>query len=541
MPILSPRSCIWSHNSCMSGERLSKPSRFPNISDHSSCRPVALSSRAMTLRHLDHFSEAPQAHSVTSPVPRFIWAAVFFLGAGLRFFDLSEPPLHADEAVGAKITADRLEGRGYSFAPSHFHGPALSWIAAWSARLTGEKSFEDLDILTLRAVAALCGSLIILLPLLLRRWLGEMGALMGALFLATSPLLCFYSRVFIHEPLLAFFAAAALACLGWLMTSLSRLAAVCGGLALGLMAATKETFAIVACSWLIGLLASGSQKSLRQLRIAAAFSLVAFIPTLAAAYGNPLTFFSTYAGYATDPGHTKPLLYYWDLLIAPKHRPPQWWSEAGVAVLAVAGTRSAWRGANPFLRLLAVSTGVQFVVYSAISYKTPWLMVIPWMQVCLLAGVGLATMKNWRGWVLAGVVVFFQLQQTYAAIYRFPNDSRNPLVYSPTSSDIERLRDRLHALKKNSAAFQQGRMAVLGNGYWPLPWYLRVTIPAGYFEKIPEDLETFAVVIAMPEMAEELGQRLAATHEAYFQGLRHEVPVTVFVRRNIRAEELTAP
>jgi uncharacterized protein (TIGR03663 family) len=480
---------------------------------------------------------------VTLAPLRLIWIPVFLLGVGLRFFDLSEAPLHADEAVGARITAERLEGGGYFFDPSHFHGPALSWLASWSARLAGEKSFEDLDILMLRGVAALCGSLIVLLPLLLRRWLGEMGALVGGLLLATSPLLCFYSRVFIHEPLLALFAAAALACLGWWMTSPSRLAAVCGGLALGLMAATKETFAIAACSWLIGLLVSGTKKSTRQLGIAAAFSLVAFLAVLLVAYGNPLSFFSTYAGYATDPGHAKPALYYWDLLITPKHRPPQWWSEAGVAVLALAGTWTAWRGANPFLRLLAVSAGVQFVVYSAISYKTPWLMMIPWMQVCLLAGAGAASMKNRRfvGLALAGVVVLFQLQQTYAAVFRFPNDSRNPLVYSPTSSDIERLRDRLRALKKKSPAFREGRMAVLGNAYWPLPWYLRDTILTGYFETMPEDLETYAVVIAMPEMAEESGQRLSATHDAFFQGLRHEVPATVFVRCDIRAEELVAP
>jgi hypothetical protein len=70
---------------------------------------------------------------------------------------------------------------------------------------------------------------------------------------------------------------------------------------------------------------------------------------------------------------------------------------------------------------------------------------------------------------------------------------------------------------------------------------LRDTLPAGYFETMPDDLETFAIVIAMPEMAQKSGQRLAATHEAFFQGLRHEVPVTVFVRRDIRAEELLAP
>lgn len=408
----------------------------------------------------------------------------------------------------------------------------------------GEKTFEELDIRTLRGVAVLCGSLVILLPLLLRRWMGETGALLGALFLATSPLLGFYSRVFIHEPLLAFFAAAALACLGWWMHRPTRLAAVCGGLALGLMAATKETFAIAACSWLIGLLVSRARPSLRQIGVAAAFSLAAFFATLVAAYDNPLHFFSTYTGYATDPGHAKPLHYYWELLIAPKHRPPQWWTEAGVGLFAVVGAWTGWRGANPFLRMLTVSAAVQFALYSAISYKTPWLMMVPWMQVCLLAGAGAAAVMQTRrvaGLALAAAVVFFQIQQTYAAAFRFPNDSRNPMVYAATSSDIGQLRNRLHALKKNSPAFREERMAVLGSGYWPLPWYLRDTIPAGYFETMPEDLETFAVVIAMPEMAEASGQRLAATHVAFFQGLRHEVPVTVFVRKDIRAGELSAP
>jgi hypothetical protein len=480
---------------------------------------------------------------VTVSTHRWLWVPVFLLGAVLRFLDLSSAPLHADEAVGAKITAGRLEGRGYSFDPSHYHGPSLSLIAFWSGRLAGVKSFEDLDILTLRGVAALCGSLIILLPLLLRRWLGEMGALLGALLLATSPLLCFYSRIFIHEPLLALFAAAALVCLGWWMTSQSRLAAVCGGLALGLMAATKETFVIPAFSWLAGLLMAGAHRSGRHLAVATACALGAFLAVLVLAYGNPLSFFSTYAGYATDPGHAKPLLYYWDLLIPPKHRPPQWWSEAGVAVLALAGTWTAWRGANPFLRLLAVSTGVQFVVYSAISYKTPWLMMVPWMQVCLLAGAGAASCiaavrpRALAGVSLTGLVVLFQLQQTVAAAFRFPNDARNPLAYSQTSSDIQRLQRRLHVLKKKSASFREGRMAILGIGYWPLPWYLRATIPTGYFETIPEDLENFAVVIAMPDMVEKTGERLTATHQAYFHGLRYEVPLTVFIRNDVRREE----
>jgi uncharacterized protein (TIGR03663 family) len=447
--------------------------------------------------------------------------------------------MHADEAVGAKITATRLEGNGYSFDPSHFHGPALSWITARIAGFAGKSSFTDLDALGLRSIAAACGSLVVLLPLLLRRWLGAPGALVGGLILATSPLLCVYSRVFIHEPLLVFFSAIALGCLGWWMHVKSPLAALCGGLALGLMAATKETFAITAFSWMLGLLAIWPQIRGRRLAFATACALGAFLAILLIAYGNPLHFFSTYFVYTTDPAHAKPVLYYWDLVIAPKHRPPQWWTEAGVAMFAAVGAWSGWRRANPFVRVLTVSTVVQFGVYSAISYKTPWLMMVPWMQVCLLAGVGAAAMwpRRFVGMALVGVVVLFQLQQTYAAVFRFPNDTRNPWVYAPTSTDVQRLHNRLESLKKQSPSFRGERIAVLGTGYWPLPWYLRETLEAGYFDAPPEDLESFAVVIAMPEMVSAADDRLSQTHEAFYYGLRNEMPMTVFIRNDVLEED----
>lgn len=473
----------------------------------------------------------------------FLWVPVVLLGVALRVVDLGVAPMHADEAVGARITAERLEGRGYAFDPGHFHGPTLSWIGAGVAGMFGRTGYGGLDAAGLRLVPAVLGSLVVMLPLVLRPWIGGSGALMGGVFLATSPLLCIYSRVYIHEAVLVFFSAVALGCLAWWLRSRDVRAAVCGGIALGLMAATKETFVIPAAGWCAGLAAVWPVVRGREFVVAAGAAGLGFLVVVVAAYGNPLHFLSTFFIYATDAGHAKPWHYYAELMVVPKYLAPQWWTEAGIALLAAIGAWNGWRRTNPFAIVLAVSAVVQFGVYSAIFYKTPWLMMGVWMQVCLLAGEGAATILRRRGIgiALAGVVVFFQFQQTCAAVFRFPNDSRNPLVYSPTSSDIHRLRDRLHALKKKSPAFQRGRMAVLGNGYWPLPWYLRDTIPTGYFEAMPEDLETFAIVISMPEMSEESGQRLAATHEAFFQGLRHEVPLTVFVRKDIRAEEIVSP
>jgi len=478
----------------------------------------------------------------------FLWIFVFVVAGAFRFIDLPAAPLHADEAVGARITGDRLEGGKYHFDPSHYHGPSLSWLGAQAARLAGQKSFAELDVFSLRSISAVCGLLVVLLPLLLRKWLGDAGALLAGALLATSPLLCQFSRVFIHEPVLSIFAAGAIACLAWWLSGGGLAAALGGGLALGLMAATKETFGIMAISWLVGLVVCKGVAPIRNVGFAAISSGLAFLAVLVLAYGNPWDFFKTYFVYSIDPGHHKPWDYYWHLLLVPKHRAPQWWSEVGVGLLAVAGVWTGWRAKNPFLKWLAVSTAVQFAILSAISYKTPWLAMVPWIQVCLLAGAGAAALLAGAGAVRLSAAVatlvailLFQIWQTRAAVFRFSNDPRNPMAYSPTSRDIVMLGERMRALHRKSPAFRAGRIAVLGRGYWPLPWYLRGTSQAGYFDAPPSDLENYPVVIALPEAALEASNRLSGTHEIFYNGLRSEVPLTVFVRRDVRAEEVSIP
>lgn len=475
------------------------------------------------------------------------WIFVFLLAAGLRFFDLAGAPFHADEAVGARITANRIEGAAYHFDPKHYHGPSLSWIAAAFAKVAGRSSFEDLDESILRVVPVVCGTLVVLLPLLLRGWLGGLASWIAGLLLATSPLLCFFSRVFIHEPVLVFFAGLALACIGWWFRGGGALAALAGGLALGLMAATKETFGITAISWIAGLAFCRRLMPRQSLIQAACWSGAAFLAIVFLAYGGIREFFSTYFVYVTDPAHAKPWVYYWDLLIAPKFRAPCWWSEGGVAILAVAGAWVAWKSKNVMFRVLAVSTVVQFLVLFAISYKTPWLAVGPWAQACLLAGVGGAFLfrqcRSWR--VAAGTVLFltlvFQLQQVRAAVFRFPNDDRNPMAYSPTSRDVIALGQRMRDLKEKSATFHNSLFAVVGSGYWPLPWYLRGCGKGGYFEVLPPDIEAFPVVIALPQAAQNAEMRLSSTHKIFYNGLRSEVPLMVFVRQDVVNEEMNTP
>ena len=394
----------------------------------------------------------------------------------------------------------------------------------------------------------MCGLLVVLLPLILRKWLGDAGAILAGALLATSPLLCQFSRVFIHEPVLSIFSAGAIAGFAWWLAGGGLPAALCGGLALGLMAATKETFGIMAISWLVGLVVCKGVAPIRNVGFTAISSGLVFVAVLIIAYGSPWDFFKTYFVYSTDPGHHKPWDYYWHLLLVPKYHAPQWWTEVGVGLLAVAGAWGSWRTKNLFLKWLAVSTAVQFAILSAISYKTPWLAMVPWIQSCLLAGAGAAALLAGAGVVrlsavvaALSVILLFQVWQTGAAVFRFSNDPRNPMAYSPTSRDIALLGERMRALHRKSPAFRAGRIAVLGKGYWPLPWYLRGTSQAGYFDAPPSDLENYPVVIALPEAALEASNRLSGTHEIFYNGLRSEVPLTVFVRRDVRAEEFSIP
>lgn len=164
------------------------------------------------------------------------WVGVLSLAAHLRFQQLDQRPFHADEATGAGITAGQLESGNYHFDPTHYHGPILSQLGARAARLNGENSWNAFTKFTLRQVPAVTGCLLVLVPLLGRRRFGDAPMLVAALALATSPLLVYYSRMYIHEILLALFGLLAI----FQVAVHKRWWPV--GFWVGLMFATKETF-----------------------------------------------------------------------------------------------------------------------------------------------------------------------------------------------------------------------------------------------------------------------------------------------------------
>ncbi len=473
----------------------------------------------------------------------------------LRFDSLAARPFHADEATGARIAAGRLEGEGARFDPSHFHGPLLGDLAVLACRLAGQDSWEAMSKGVLRVPVAVAGVLMVLVPFLFVRVVGVFAAALAALCLATSPLLVYYSRMFIHEILLTLCGMVALVALFRAVRSRGRVAAVGSGVALGLMFAVKETFVISVAAWVLAAAAVLSWQRPAALcdracmrRVAAPFALgaAAFLLTVAVCYTgwfrHPQGFadaFRTFFVYRLSPGHDKSPWWYGWLMLWPKHAAGRWWSEAGMFFFAVAAFTGSWRIEGPrrtLVRFLFLAGLFHFLAYSALSYKTPWLMCLPWAHFCLAAGmVGMPRSRSWRVAVpllLAGCLLW-QAVQSRASSMRLASDARNPYAYVPTRPDAEDMARWLERIRALAPAGSADTAAVIGSGYWPLPWYLRGIPRTGFWTEPPGELRGLAFVFAMPERVEETRRLLAESHGAFPRGLRDGVPVVVFVRNDL--------
>src|SRR5512145_2125264 len=85
---------------------------------------------------------------VEGPASRFS-LVVFILAVGvaaaLRLPSLALRPMHADEAVHADKFGSLLEGRGYAYDRTEYHGPTLYYLTLLPAWITGARRYADLD------------------------------------------------------------------------------------------------------------------------------------------------------------------------------------------------------------------------------------------------------------------------------------------------------------------------------------------------------------------------------------------------------------
>ncbi|MEI6655691.1 MAG: flippase activity-associated protein Agl23 [Verrucomicrobiota bacterium] len=489
---------------------------------------------------------------------------------GFRLHKLEARPFHTDEAVQAVKAGELYDSGQYIYNPFEFHGPSLYYCTVPLLKLSGAKNFAEAGDTAFRLVPVLFGAGLILLLAPLRRDLGNVAMLTAAGLLAVSPAMVFFSRYYIQEMLLVFFAALAL-CALWRYFRAPGLGwAVLLGLAVGLMYATKET-SVIFCGamgvahgvlllrrrwredrrpWYL------CRRDLQLLTLALGVAAVVaglFYSSMLAHPRGPLDsllafrhYFDRSGGGGSAAMHQQPWYYYLRMLGYTKDAPGPWWSEGLILGLAALGLGASFRGRVPaaihpdLALLLAVYTLCMIVVYAMIPYKTPWNMLGFLHGLILMAGIGTACVYHgipWRSgrvvWVLLIMLGSGQLAaQASRAIGRFCADPRNPYVYAHSVPDVVRLARRINELAALHADGPAMRVHCITPDYWPLPYYLRKLRRVGYWNGPPANPDA-PVIVANAGLQDHLEPLLQDRYHTEFYGLRPGVLLVLNIQQDL--------
>ncbi len=487
-------------------------------------------------------------------------------GLGLRLARLDTRPMHHDEANQAVKFGALLERGDYRYDASDHHGPTLYYLTLPAAWLRGQHTLAALDEDTLRGVTVAAGAATILLLSLLSTAIGRTAVAASAWLMALSPVMVFYSRMYIQESLFAAFTLAFAIALGRAVTDSGLVWPVIAGLAAGLALATKETSvlvlpaAVVACGaawWSVGgarpSLAQDRQALLAGLATAAAIVVLFYSSffTAPASLLEPFRGAGTYVNRGLEPSAHSHAWHYYIGLLAYSASGGLTWSEGIVLLLALGGLWSAWAGdVEPipgrffWTRYLAGYAILTTAIFSALPYKTPWNILPFYAGVLVVAGIGFswllrATPSRLARVALASIVALASLQlgwQAWRASVTYAADPRNPYVYAQTVPDAVRMASRIRDLAALDTHGHSMQVSVIASPYeqWPLPWYLRAMPNVGYWIDAGDPVAMQApVIVSSMDHAPALDAVLGDRYVSEFYGLRPNVLLSLYVERDL--------
>ena len=453
----------------------------------------------------------------------WLFLAIAAIAAAFRFPQLAARPMHADEAVHADRLGTLLEQGRYEYSTVDYHGPTLDYLALVAARVQGIRRYADLNEVTLRAVPAVFGVLLVAAHFLLIPYLGLPASACAALFTAISPAMVYYSRYFIHETLLVFFTFAAMLALFAYFRRPGAGPALAAGAIFGLLYATKETWILAAGCMLLAGAAQGRSKfhiMARHVALAAAAAAVVAMLFMSSFLTHPRgiidsvlayrTYFARGAGVNTV--HIHPRYFYFHRLLYFHTVGAPVWSEVLIAVLAVVGLPVAL-GRPGVARFLGIYTVLLVAVYCAIPYKAPWNLLGFLHGMILLAGIGVVWTFQHAPKLLVVALVGLGVGnlgwQARAASFQYSSDPRNPWVYAHTGTDVFLIAKQMAAL---AAADPAGRAMPVQiftrENLWPLPWYLRRYTAVRWWNGVSDTAPLAPVILATPDMEPALLHRI---------------------------------
>ena len=182
--------------------------------------------------------ESKTGISIPFRVEFSIYTGLVLVALAMRLYDLGGRAVHHDESLHGYFAYQLFNGNGYDHNPL-MHGMFLFHSIATSFFLVGDSDFS------LRLPMALFGTGLVLVPLILKPRIGQLGALLAAGLLAFSPSILYYSRFARNDIFMAVFTLALVGVMWrYLDERKNRWLYIAGALvALGF--ATKETQYIV--------------------------------------------------------------------------------------------------------------------------------------------------------------------------------------------------------------------------------------------------------------------------------------------------------
>lgn len=452
-------------------------------------------------------------------------AACLFIvvaAAVLRLYDLSLKPLHHDEGVNAYFL-DRLFRQGiYQYDPANYHGPTLYYFALLISSFVEIFSRPNqLSTVAIRLVPALFGIATVALLLSLRKQVGNIGVLAAAALVAVSPGAVYFSRDFIHEALLVFFALAVPVAMLRYRDTLKPSYLMLASAAAALMFATKETAVISVMVLLLALVATfvcsrgrvrvtadaqgSNSESSRPLPRGGSQSRAVLLWLLAA-----LVFSAVYAlfysSFVADPGgiyHGIETFRYWVRTGSQQHRAPwytylRWMVQAELPILVlgiVGAVLALWRRRDRFALFAGLWAWGLLAAYSLLPYKTPWLTLNYIVPMAIASGYAIQAAWDWVQQranhrlaqlmlaLMAAILVASLTQSITLNFFRY-DDARLPYVYMQTRREAISLVEEINAIAARSGSGTQTAIIVTSRDYWPLPWYLRHYRYVGYTGQI---------------------------------------------------------
>jgi uncharacterized protein (TIGR03663 family) len=130
-----------------------------------------------------------------------IYAGLVLVALAMRLYDLGGRAVHHDESLHGYFAYQLFTGGGYDHNPL-MHGMFQFYSIATAFFFVGDSDFS------MRLPMAIFGTGLVLVPLLLKTRIGQVGALVAAVLLAFSPSMLYFSRFARNDIFMAVFALA---------------------------------------------------------------------------------------------------------------------------------------------------------------------------------------------------------------------------------------------------------------------------------------------------------------------------------------------